>query len=206
MSEIERYAEAHASPEGPIFKELRRVTYEKTEIPEMQVGHVEGSFLRLMVRISRARRVLEIGTFTGYSALCMAEGLPDDGELVTLDFDEEATSIAKSFWAKSPHGRKIRLILGPAMETLRKLEGPFDLVFIDADKENYLGYWEASLPKVASGGLILVDNVLWGGSVLDPREPSAQAIARFNEHVRKDSRVELVMLTIRDGVTLARKK
>ncbi len=203
---IERYAERHSSPEKALYRELARVTREKTEIPQMQVGHLEGSFLRLLVKATRAKRVLEIGTFTGYSALCMAEGLSPGGGLITCDIDEKTTAIAREFWRKSPHGKKIRLRLGPALETIKKLKGPFDLAFIDADKENYLNYWRVCLPKVRRGGLILVDNVLWSGRVLRPKDSSDRAIARFNEIVLRDRRVELVMLAIRDGVTLARKK
>ncbi|MGH7197881.1 MAG: O-methyltransferase [Candidatus Omnitrophota bacterium] len=203
---IERYAEDHSQPESKLFKELARYTWRHTEIPQMQVGHLEGSFLRLMVRIARARRVLEIGTFTGYSALAMAGGLPPKGSLITCDIDPEAVGIARKFWKKSPHGHKIKPVLGPALETLKKLRGPFDLIFIDADKENYIRYWEECLPKVRPGGLILVDNVLWSGRVLDPKEPSDRAIVRFNRHVRRDKRVEFVMLTLRDGLTLARKR
>ena len=204
--DIERYAEAHTSPETGIFKNLARITHEQCELAVMQVGHLEGSFLRMIVKIARARRVLEIGTFTGYSALAMAEGLPDDGELIACDIDEATTRIAREHWEKSPHGHKIRLVLGPALETLDRLEGPFDVVFIDADKENYPNYWEKCLPKVAPGGLILVDNVFMGGRVLNPKDAPSRVVARFNEEVLRDPRVEAVMLTIRDGVTLARKK
>lgn len=166
---------------------------------------MEGLLLRTLVQVSGARRVLELGTFTGYSALSMATGLPDDGQLITCDVDPEATSMAKRYWARSPHGSKIELRLGPALETLASLDGPFDMVFIDADKESYINYWEACLPKVRPGGIIAVDNVLWYGKVLDPSELSDFAIVAFNEHVLKDERVESVMLTVRDGVTLARK-
>jgi caffeoyl-CoA O-methyltransferase len=204
--EIERYAQVHSRAEAALFKQLARYTWRYTKIPQMQVGHLEGSFLRLLVRIGRAKRVLEIGTFTGYSALAMAEGLPPGGELITCDIDPAAVEVAKKFWKKSPHGRKIKSILGPALETLKRLHGPFDLVFIDADKENYIRYWEACLPKVRQGGLVLIDNVLWGGRVLNPKEPSDRAIARFNRHARRDKRVELILLTIRDGLTLARKR
>lgn len=203
---IEEYCAQHSLPESPIFKDLVKETYSKTELPQMQVGQLEGDFLRLLVRISRANRVLEIGTFTGYSALAMAEGLPEDGKLITCDIDPVNTQIAKKFWEKSIHGKKIELKLGPALETLKSLEYPFDLAFIDADKENYVNYWEEILPKMRPGGLIVADNVLWSGRVLDPKEKSDHAIVSFNRHVKKDARVESVMLTVRDGITLAWKR
>ena len=203
---LEAYAEKHSGRESLLFRDLARVTRAKTFCPQMQVGHLEGSFLRLMVKISRAKRVLEIGTFTGYSALAMAEGLPAGGRLITCDLDPAATRIARGTWGKSPHGKKIELALGPALETVRKLKGPFDLVFIDADKENYIRYWNLCVPKVRRGGILLADNVLWGGRVLRPRDRTTLAIAAFNRFVAADRRVEAVMLTIRDGVTLATKR
>ncbi len=204
--EIESYAARHSSPEPALLKQLVRATWARTEIPQMQVGHLEGSVLRLLMRIARAKRVLEIGTFTGYSALAMAEGLPPDGHLITCDIDPDATAIAQAYWAKSPHGKKIELRLGPATDTVRRLTGSFDAVFIDADKENYLRYWELCLPKVRTGGLLLTDNTLWSGRVLHPKDSSDRAIVAFNRHVAADKRVEAVLLTIRDGLTLAVKK
>ncbi len=203
---IEQYAVEHSAAESPLLQELVRETYASTELPQMQVGRLEGAFLRLLVRLTRAKRVLEIGTFTGYSALVMAEALPPSGKLVTCDIDPKATAIARRFWARSPHGSKIELKLGPAAETLKKLRGPFDMVFIDADKLNYIRYWEACMPKVRKGGLLVADNVLWGGGVLHPKEESDKALAAFGDHVQGDRRVESVMLTVRDGLTLAYKK
>jgi caffeoyl-CoA O-methyltransferase len=203
---IENYCESSSTPENKLRKELARTTYKKMEYPGMQVGHLEGGFLKLLVRMTGAKRVLEIGTFTGYSSLCFAEGLPSNGTVVTCDLDPDATSIAREFWKKSPHGKKITLKLGPALTTLKSLKGPFDLVFIDADKLNYPNYWEACLPKVRSGGLIVVDNVLWSGRVLGPKDETDRAIVKFNKKIQKDSRVELVMLSVRDGMTLAYKK
>jgi len=146
---LEAYATRHSSPEADLFKRLARVTWAKTALPQMQVGHLEGSFLRLVMRMVRAKRVLEIGTFTGYSALAMAEGLSPGGRLITCDIDPVATRIAKAYWSQSPHGRKIELRLGPAAETVRRLRGRFDAVFIDADKENYVRYWRlCELPPV----------------------------------------------------------
>ncbi len=203
---IEAYASAHTTPEKELHEALVRATHEKTALPQMQTGHVEGTFLKLLVTAMHAKRVLEIGTFTGYSALRMAEGLPQGGQLITCDVDEKATTIAREFWKQSHHGKKIILKVGPALETIKKLKGLFDFVFIDADKENYIHYWNACIPKVRQHGLILVDNVLWSGRVLDPKEASDKAIAEFNEAAVNDKRVNLVMLTIRDGITLAVKK
>jgi caffeoyl-CoA O-methyltransferase len=171
----------------------------------MLSGHLEGTFLRFLVQLSGARKILEIGTFTGFSALAMAEGLPPDGHIITCDVNPDSTAIAREYWAQSPHGDKIELRLAPALDTLATLSGPFDLVFIDADKANYGAYWEAVMPKVRPGGLIAVDNVLWSGRVLDPQAASDQAIAAFNRQAAADTRVETMMLSIRDGLLLARK-
>ena len=203
---IERYCEAHTTPEPPVFESLAKETRDKTELPQMQVGLVEGMFLKCLVRAMGARRVLEIGTFTGYAALMMAEGLPDDGEIITLDIDEKALAIARAHWDRNLHGGKITSVIGRADESLKSIDGPLDLVFIDADKQSYIRYWDDVVPKVRSGGLIVVDNVLWGGAVLDPKEEDDHAIVAFNEHVLRDGRVELVMMTIRDGVTVACKR
>lgn len=203
---IEDYAASHSTPESALFKALVRRTLQDTQIPQMQVGHLEGRFLNMLVKIVRAKTILEIGTFTGYSALAMAEALPANGRLFTCDIDPAATSIAQEYWKKSPHGRKIRLLLGSALRTIPKIKPRFDIIFIDADKPNYTHYWELCLPKLRRGGLIVVDNVLWSGHVLDPKEATDRAIASFNHHVSRDPRVEVVMLTVRDGITLAYKK
>ncbi len=203
---LEAYAGKHSTAETALFKALAKATYAKTAMPQMQVGHLEGHFLRLMVKVSKAKRILEIGTFTGYSALAMAEGLPAGGKLITCDIDPKNTRIAKEHWKKSPHGKKIELKLGPAVETIKKLKGAFDMVFIDADKNNYIQYWELCVPRVKRGGFLLADNVLWSGRVLNPKEESDRHIAAFNRRVARDKRVETVMLTVRDGITLAVKK
>jgi caffeoyl-CoA O-methyltransferase len=170
------------------------------------IDHCEGLLLRLLVRLTGARRILELGTFTGYSALTMAEGLPEDGELITCDLDPEVTKIAQRYWSQSSDGSKIKLVLGPALDTIETIQPPLDLIFLDADKENYVNYWEACLPKLRAGGVLVVDNVLWSGRVLDPKEPDDHAIAAFNEHVAGDDRVEFVILAIRDGVLVAIKR
>lgn len=203
---IEDYAKAHTIKESELFLSLVKETYAKTDLPEMQVGHLEGAFLRLLVKITQAKKVLEIGTFTGYSTLAMAEGLSSDGEIITLDINSNTTEIAKKHWTQSPHGKKIKSILGPALDTIKNLNATFDMVFIDADKENYINYFEAALPKVRQGGLIIADNVLWSGKVLNPKDKSDFAIDNFNKHVSKDPRVEAVMLTVRDGLMLLLKR
>ena len=204
--DIIRYCERHTSADSSVCRALAKETRARTKRASMLTGQVEGTFLSLLARSTGARRVLEIGCFTGFSALKLAEGLPPDGRVITCDIDPKTTLIARRFWKKSPHGKKITLKLGPALETIESLEGPFDLVFIDADKENYINYWEACLPKVPSGGLIVVDNVLWSGGVLDPKDEEDRAIVAFNTHAAGDPRVDLVMLTVRDGITVACKK
>jgi caffeoyl-CoA O-methyltransferase len=205
--EIEAYAEAHTEVPSPLFEELREATYAEMKSPQMQVGRLEGSFLRMLVRLTRARRVLELGMFTGYSGLMMAEALPDDGgQLITCDIDPKAEAMARRFFARSPHGKKIEIRMGPALETIAQLQGELDLVFIDADKENYSNYFDAVLPKLRQGGLIVADNTLWSGRVLDPQSTSDRAIAAFNDKVAKDPRVEKVQLTVRDGMTLIYKR
>jgi caffeoyl-CoA O-methyltransferase len=160
----------------------------------------------MLVRLTVARRVLEIGMFTGYSALMMAEGLPEDGRLITCDVDPKAELIARRYFAESPHGHKIEVRMGPALETVASLAEPIDMVFIDADKENYVNYYEACFPLVRPGGLIVADNVLWSGRVLDPQDEATRAIVAFNTRVQQDPRVENVCLTIRDGIMLAWKR
>lgn len=202
---IEEYCANHTTPLPAVFSELKEVTFKETRAPQMQVGVIEGSFLKMLVALTQARTVLEFGTFTGYSSLAMAQALPEGGKVITCDIDPDATEIAKKFWAKNPHGKKIELKLAPGLDSVAKITEPIDLVFIDADKGNYTNYWEASLPKVRQGGLIVVDNVLWSGRVLNPQEASDKHIAKFNDHARNDKRVETLMLPVRDGMLLARK-
>ena len=204
--DLDRYAESHTDPPEPIFEELREETFRTMSSPQMQVGAVEGRLLKMLVEFSGARRALEIGMFTGYSALMIASGLPEDGELVTCDVDPKADEIARRYFAKSPHGRKITVRMGPALETIRALTGPLDFVFIDADKQNYTAYYDAVVPLLSAGGLVVLDNVLWSGKVLAPKEETDRAIVAVNDRVAGDPRMEKVLLTVRDGMTLARKK
>lgn len=205
---LSAYVDDHTTPEGPLFARLRAETQADLPMPQMQVGHVEGAFLKIMVAAARARSILEIGTFSGYSALAMASALPDDGVLVTCDIDPVATAVARRYFAESGYGHKIDLRLAPALQTIAELAAAgrrFDLVFIDADKPNYVHYWDAVLPLVPVGGLVLADNTLWSGKVVAPKDPSDHAIVAFNARVKADPRVEHVLLSVRDGVMMARK-
>jgi caffeoyl-CoA O-methyltransferase len=204
--DIERYVNEVTQEVEPVFEMLREETYRDISNPGMQVGRVEGIFLRMLVAISGARRILELGTFTGYSALMMASVLPDDGILFTLDNNEEHLSIARRYFSMVEYGKKIRPVLGNALDSLRELEGPFDLVFIDADKENYLSYYEMAMERLQNGGLIVVDNALSGGAVIHPSDERARVTDKLNRIVAKDERVENVLLTVRDGIMIARKK
>ena len=205
--QVERYAEEHTTPLGELLERLAEETRAKTSAPQMMVGRIEGQFLATLVRLSGARRILEFGTFTGYSSISMASGLPPDGRIITCDVDPETTAIARCYMDESGHGDKIEIRLGPALETIETLEGLFELVFIDADKPNYRAYYEAALPLLAEDGLIVADNVLWSGRVVEEDgDESTRAIKEFNEHVQADSRVVSVMLTVRDGMTLVQKR
>lgn len=205
---IEDYAAAHSQTPSPLLDELEAHTHAHCALPQMLVGRLEGGLLKMLVRLTGARRILEIGLFTGYSALTMAEALPEGGTIVSCEINKETAAIAQSFFDRSPHGRKISLRLGPALDTLATLpkDALFDLVFVDADKENYANYYDAALPLLRPGGLLVADNVLWSGAVLDPKRDSDRALVEFNHKVHQDPRVEHVMLTVRDGVMLVYKR
>ncbi|MDQ4133701.1 MAG: O-methyltransferase [Actinomycetota bacterium] len=206
---VEEYAVAHTTPEPDHLVSVAERTRRATEAPEMMVGPVEGRFLEMLVHLAQPRQILEIGTFTGYSALAMAAALPPGGRIVTCDVDPKAAGLAGAHFQASPYADRIELRLGPALDTMAGLQGPFDLVFIDADKGNYRNYYEAALPLLAETGVIAVDNVLWSSRVLEDTasaDDDTRAIAAFNDHVRNDPRVTCVMLTIRDGVTLIRRR
>lgn len=203
---IERYAEEHTTPPEPLLAELAQETRETLEAPQMLTGTVEGRFLELLVYASGARRVLELGTYSGYSALSMAAGLPPGGSIDTCELDENRAVVARRYIEQSLHADRIQIHLGPALETIGRLEGDFDFVFIDADKPNYVNYYKAVLPRLSQGGCIAADNTLWSGRVLDEADDDegTRAIKAFNEHVKSDPRVTSVMLTVRDGITLIR--
>ncbi len=203
--DIEDYAIAHSDPLPGLYERLREETYRDVDMARMQVGPMEGRLLKMLVRLCGAKRAIEIGTFTGYSALSIAEGLPEDGTLICCDINPETTAIAQRYWDEAPWGHKIRLVLGPAIDTIVAEGGPFDFAFIDADKAGYRGYHDALIERMPPGGVIVSDNVLWSGSVLNPEGDSAVALAEYNQYVKSDPRVEQVMLPIRDGITIARK-
>ena len=203
-SRADEYAERHTTPSGELFERLAAETREKTEIPQMMVGEVEGRFLEFLVRSTGARRVLELGTFTGYSSISMARGLPDGGRVTTCDVNEETNAIARRYAEEAGVADRIEYRLGPALDSIAELDGPFDLVFIDADKENYRNYYDAVLLKLAPNGLILADNALRNGRVLE--EDSGEPMQAFNDYVLNDDRVECVLLTVRDGILLVMKR
>ena len=206
--DIEAYAAAHTTPEDALLTEVAAATRASQEGHRMMVGHLEGRFLETLVWLSGARRILEIGCFTGYSALSMAAALPADGTITTCEIDPERAAIARRHFDASPWADRIDLIEGPALDSLTLLTGPFDLVFIDADKVSYPRYYEAALRLLAARGLIVADNVLWSGRVLDESDQSddTKAIRAFNDMVVNDPRVTCVMATVRDGVLLIRRR
>jgi len=204
--DVHNYAFAHSTPQSANLQEVERWTRENREDHGMLTGRLEGGLLRLLVQLSGARRVVEVGTFTGYSALSMAQGLPADGTLVTCELDPDNAAAARRHFAADPHGHKVTLLEGPALVSLSTLDGPFDLAFVDADKENYPNYLEALLPMMRPGGLLAFDNALWSGSVADPtdqRETTA-AIRVLNAAISANDRLDSVLLTVRDGLHLAR--
>jgi predicted O-methyltransferase YrrM len=202
---IEDYAERYSKPLSGLHDKVWVETYAKTHSPAMMVGPLEGQFLKMLATMTGARRILEIGMFTGYSTLAWAEALPKDGRVVTCDVNPHTTEIAKRYFAESPHGQKIEIKLGPALESLKLISGPFDLCFIDADKENYSAYYDRCIELVRSKGLIVLDNMLRGGRVLDPTDAATRAVDALNKRIRDDERVENVLLPVRDGIMLVRK-
>ncbi|HEV2759586.1 MAG TPA: class I SAM-dependent methyltransferase [Acidimicrobiales bacterium] len=205
--EIEAYAAEHTTPGHPLLAEVDAETRSTQEAHGMMVGLLEGRFLETLVWLSGARRILEIGCFTGYSALSMAAALPRDGSIITCELDRDRAAAARRHFEASPWSDQIEIRLGPALDSIAGLEGPFDLIFIDADKTNYANYYEAVLPLLADRGLIVADNVLWSGRVLDADDQSDETVAirAFNNRVRDDDRVTCVMATVRDGVLLIRR-
>ena len=207
-ADIETYAQAHSMPESDLCRALREETQRRMEAPQMIVGPLEGAFLKMMTQLVQATSVLEIGMFTGYSALCFAEALPADGTVLTCEIDEESAALARQYFSRSPIGKKIEIRMGPALDTIRNLTGPFDLIFIDADKVNYVNYYRRALDLLAPQGVILIDNVLWNGDVLKqpPLDEKTAAIQELNRVVAADPCVSAVLVTIRDGVLVVRRK
>lgn len=205
--EIEAYAEAHTSPPDPLLVDLAEETRATLDSPGMLTGPVEGRFLQQLVFALQAKRVLELGTFSGYSALSMAAGLPDGGHIDTCEVHDDHAAMAQRYIDRSPYHERITIHLGPALETIERLGGEWDFVFIDADKVNYASYYEALLPQLAPTGLMALDNTLWSGRVLDEdQDESTRAISELNDRIARDDRVVAVQLTVRDGVTLVRRR
>ena len=205
--EIEAYAEAHTEPESDLLRHVSRETHAKIMRPRMLSGHAQGRLLALLSRLIRPRRILEIGTYTGYSALCLCEGLTDDGLLITLDRNEELENFTRNIFAKSEFASRIDFRIGAALDLIPTLDETFDLVFIDADKVNYRAYYDLVIEKMRPGGLILADNVLWSGKVADPQahkpDKETPALLAFNEYVSHDARIKCLLLPIRDGMMIA---
>jgi len=204
--EIELYAEHNTRPEPEGLQKLMAYTYEHMELPQMLTGRLEGRMLKMLVQLAQPKLIVEVGTFTGYSALSMAEGLPEDGKIITCDNDPDAQKVAQAAFDASPYGSKIELRLGEAIDSLRQLDPVIDFSFIDADKVMYLEYYETILAKTRPGGVILLDNMLQSGHVLHPDDAASKAIHKLNQIICKDDRVENVLLTVRDGVQFVRKK
>ncbi len=203
---IEEYVQQHTSGGSQEVAELVETSRQALEHIGMISGKIMGELLMLLIRISGTRRALEIGTFVGYSALRIAEALPEDGALITCDNNERYGAIARSAFQKSPYGHKITMKMGPAAETIKTLNQPFDFIFIDADKINYPYYYKHLITKLRPGGVMAVDNVLWGGKALNPGDDKTRAIDRCNKMIAADNKVEQVMLPVRDGVTIVWKK
>ncbi len=203
--EVEQYARDNTTPLPELLQELSKETYAKTALPQMQSGPLAGQFLKTMARVINAAHILEVGTFTGFSALMMAMGMAEDGRITTLEYDADNAAIARSFFDRSPFKDRIEIMVGAAADSLKTLTGPYDLAFIDADKTNYIHYFDTILPMMRSGGLIMIDNVLWSGRVLHAeaeQDESTRAIAAFNAHLRGLAELDKVMVTLRDGITL----
>ena len=205
--ELEEYIEKHSQNEPELLAQLNKETYQKILLPRMLSGHFQGRVLSMLSKLIRPVTVLEIGTYTGYASLCLCEGLQENGQLHTIDIKEELVDFQRKYFDKSPWGNQIFQHLGEAISIIPNLDLKFDLVFIDADKENYLNYFEMIVPKMNKGGIILSDNVLWSGKVLEPlqkNDSSTESLIRYNELLKNDPRVETVLLPIRDGLTVSR--
>lgn len=205
--ELEDYVEQHSENEPELLAALNKETYQKILLPRMLSGHFQGRVLSMLSKLIRPVNILEIGTYTGYSALCLCEGMQENGVLHTIDIKEELVDFQRKHFDKSPWGKQIVQHLGEAIDIIPALDIKFDLVFIDADKENYLNYFELIVPRMNKGGIILSDNVLWSGKVLEPLHPkdiSTKILLKYNQRLKEDPRVETVLLPIRDGLTVSR--
>lgn len=206
---LERYAECHTAPEPELLKALAEETRQRVELPQMLSGHLQGRFLSLMSHLLRPRLILDIGTYTGYSALCMSEGLAEDGVLHTIDINTELAGMVDRYVRKAGMRTRIHQHVAPAADVIPRIEGMFDLVFIDADKQNYGLYFDLIVDRVRSGGLIIADNVLWSGKVLEPvdeQDMETRALAAYASKIAKDERVEDLLLPLRDGLLISRRK
>jgi caffeoyl-CoA O-methyltransferase len=205
--ELENYIEQHSEKEPELLAALNKETYQKVLLPRMLSGHFQGRVLSMLSKLIRPVNILEIGTYTGYSALCLCEGMQENGTLHTIDIKEELVDFQRKHFDKSPWGNQIVQHLGEALDIIPTIDTKFDLVFIDADKENYINYFELIVPKMNKGGIILSDNVLWSGKVLEPLNPkdlSTKILLKYNQLLKNDPRVETVLLPIRDGLTVSR--
>ncbi len=203
---LEDYILSVSSKESPLLENLRRDTATHIGMANMLTGPIEGALLQMLVKISGAKKCLELGTFTGYSALHIAQALPVDGKLITCELKEQHAAFAQSYFDKSPHGHKIEIRQGEALSIIDSLHEEFDFIFIDADKGNYPSYYEKLIPTLRVGGLLVVDNALWAGEVVNPQDNQGRAIDKLNKMAHQDERVDTVMLSVRDGILLCRKR
>ena len=204
---IHKYCKAHTVSDNRLLSELERYTWDNEDVPQMISGQMVGKFLQSIIRMIAAQKIVEVGTFTGYSALQMAEAIPLDGEIHTCELMKKHAETAQSFFDKSDYGKKITIHQGPALESLETLKvGNFDMAFIDADKSNYLEYYKRCLVLIRAGGVIILDNMLWSGSVIDPKDDDSQALRKTGDYIQKDKRVFNVLFPIRDGLMLCIKK
>ena len=209
MIDLESYILHHSDDESDLLAQLNRETHVKILNPRMLSGHLQGRILSMLAKMIQPKRILELGTFTGYSALCLAESLPEDGILYTIENNDELEDFAAGFFRRSPHGHKIKQLVGNALDLIPVLDEEFDLVLIDADKREYIAYYNAVFDKVRQGGYIFADNTLWAGKVIEniaPNDAQTAGILQFNEYVKNDLRVEKVIFPLRDGLTVIRKK
>jgi len=206
--ELEQYAGIHTSPESELLARINRETHLEVLQPRMLSGHLQGRVLSLLANLLKPKRILEIGTYTGYSALCLAEGLPDEGKLITIDVNEELQARVQGYFNDSNYKGQIDYRIGDAMELIPTLPDMWDLVFIDADKKNYLNYYDLVIERMNPGGIILADNILWSGKVIDEAAQDRETVLlrKYNERIQSDERVENILLPIRDGIMVARKK